>query len=145
MSFFMESSRLSWFSLWRIRNHALMRTKVQKGLSVLKYLCIFVVPPLFIKFPLWRILILSFLSDSNLIFCELSEHANCCTIISFDFFPRELDEVQQHDKEVTQQAIETENELNAALKESEKNASLLAEYHELYELQRRRLENQICK
>lgn len=60
------------------------------------------------------------------------------------FHFRELDSVQQHDREVTKQAAETQNELDEALKESEKNASLLAEYHELYELQRKRLEFQIC-
>ena len=57
---------------------------------------------------------------------------------------RELDSVQEHDREVTKKAAETQNELNEALRESEKNASLLAEYHELYELQRKRLEFQIC-
>ena len=34
-------------------------------------------------------------------------------------------------------------QLKAALNEAQKNASLLAEYHELYELQRRRLESQV--
>ena len=91
---------------------------------------------------------LSFLVGSHFISSEspdiLSYQLAFCKILPL-IVSRELDEVQQHDKEVTQQAIETQNELNAALKESEKNASLLAEYHELYELQRRRLENQICK
>ncbi|XP_065068274.1 axonemal dynein light chain domain-containing protein 1-like isoform X3 [Rhopilema esculentum] len=64
---------------------------------------------------------------------------------SITLLTRELDVVQEHDREVTKQAVETQNELNAALKESEKNASLLAEYHELYELQRKRLEFQISK
>ena len=35
------------------------------------------------------------------------------------------------------------SQLKAALNEAQKNASLLAEYHELYELQRRRLESQV--
>lgn len=34
-------------------------------------------------------------------------------------------------------------QLKQALSEAQKNASLLAEYHELYELQRRRLESQV--
>ena len=57
---------------------------------------------------------------------------------------RELHTVQEHDREVTKKASETQDELKEALIESERNANLLAEYHELYELQRRRLEFQIC-
>lgn len=34
-------------------------------------------------------------------------------------------------------------QLKSALMEAQKNASLLSEYHELYELQRRRLESQV--
>ena len=34
-------------------------------------------------------------------------------------------------------------QLKSALAESQKNASLLAEYHDLYELQRQRLEKQV--
>ena len=34
-------------------------------------------------------------------------------------------------------------QLKTALSDAQKNASLLAEYHELYELQRRRLESQV--
>lgn len=37
------------------------------------------------------------------------------------------------------------NQLKTALSEAQKNASLLAEYHELYELQRRRLESQVFR
>ena len=36
-------------------------------------------------------------------------------------------------------------QLETALLESEKNASLVAEYHDLYEMQRHRLENQLSQ
>ena len=36
-------------------------------------------------------------------------------------------------------------QLKHALSEAQKNASLLAEYHELYELQRQRLESQVVR
>lgn len=52
----------------------------------------------------------------------------------------ELAVVKAHDREVTKQAIQAQQELNEALTESEKNANLLEEYHGLYELQRKRLE-----
>jgi len=64
---------------------------------------------------------------------------------SVSYLTQELHEVQEHDRVVTKQAVETQKELTSALKESEKNASLLAEYHDLYELQRRRLDRQIGK
>ncbi|XP_033119171.1 axonemal dynein light chain domain-containing protein 1-like isoform X2 [Anneissia japonica] len=56
----------------------------------------------------------------------------------------ELSDVRQHDKLVTKQSQQAQEDLARALKESEKNSSLLAEYHELYELQRKRLENQVA-
>ncbi|XP_013413823.1 axonemal dynein light chain domain-containing protein 1-like [Lingula anatina] len=52
----------------------------------------------------------------------------------------ELSQVKEHDKKVTQQAHQAQEELKNALVDSEKSASLLAEYHDLYELQRIRLE-----
>ncbi|KAL3870210.1 hypothetical protein ACJMK2_038289, partial [Sinanodonta woodiana] len=55
----------------------------------------------------------------------------------------ELTEVKEHDKRVTKEAQQAQEDLKFALKEAEKNASLLAEYHELYELQRKRLEGQV--
>lgn len=64
---------------------------------------------------------------------------------SITLLTKELHEVHAHDEEVTRQAIQTQSELNDALRESEKNASLLAEYHDLYELQRRRLDYQLSK
>lgn len=56
----------------------------------------------------------------------------------------ELSEVREHDKAVTEQAVQAQEDLKSALAESQKNAGLLAEYHELYELQRRRLEGQLA-
>ncbi|XP_012942468.1 axonemal dynein light chain domain-containing protein 1 isoform X2 [Aplysia californica] len=55
----------------------------------------------------------------------------------------ELTEVKEHDKKVTKEAQKAQQDLRSALAESQKNASLLAEYHDLYELQRRRLERQV--
>ncbi|XP_064004397.1 axonemal dynein light chain domain-containing protein 1 [Pogoniulus pusillus] len=55
----------------------------------------------------------------------------------------ELREVQQRDHQVTRKAEEAQEELSAALQEDEVNANLLEEFRELYELQRRRLEEQI--
>ena len=46
---------------------------------------------------------------------------------------------------VSERALSAQDELSQALSESEKNAGLLAEYHELYELQRRRLEGVTLK
>ncbi|XP_071820220.1 axonemal dynein light chain domain-containing protein 1-like isoform X2 [Apostichopus japonicus] len=55
----------------------------------------------------------------------------------------ELSDVKEHDKVVTSQAQQAQQQLAKALAESEKNSSLLNEYHELYELQRRRLESHV--
>lgn len=52
----------------------------------------------------------------------------------------ELASVKAHDREVTRQAKHAQEELHGALEESDKNASLISEYHDLYELQRKRLE-----
>lgn len=57
----------------------------------------------------------------------------------------ELASVKAHDREVTQQAKYAQDELQEALQESEKNASLISEYHDLYELQRKRLEGLVGK
>eukprot|EP01135_Chromosphaera_perkinsii_P005724 Nk52_evm24s359 gene=Nk52_evmTU24s359 len=57
----------------------------------------------------------------------------------------ELHKVRRHDELITEQANFTESQLSQALSESNKNAGLLTEYHELYELQRARIENQILK
>ncbi|KAJ7337274.1 Axonemal dynein light chain domain-containing protein 1 [Desmophyllum pertusum] len=57
----------------------------------------------------------------------------------------ELASVKAHDREVTQQAKYAQDELQDALEESDKNASLISEYHDLYELQRKRLEGLVGK
>ncbi|XP_069646827.1 axonemal dynein light chain domain-containing protein 1 [Haliaeetus albicilla] len=55
----------------------------------------------------------------------------------------ELREVREHDHKVTKEAEEAQEELAAAMQEAKANANLLEEYRELYELQRRRLEEQV--
>ncbi|KAL4218861.1 Axonemal dynein light chain domain-containing protein 1 [Mactra antiquata] len=55
----------------------------------------------------------------------------------------ELSDVKEHDKKVTQEAQQAQEDLKTALSEAHRNASLLSEYHELYELQRKRLESQV--
>ncbi|KAM6305718.1 axonemal dynein light chain domain-containing protein 1 [Aegotheles albertisi] len=55
----------------------------------------------------------------------------------------ELCEVREHDCKVTKVAERAQEELAAAIQEAETNADLLEEYRELYELQRRRLEEQV--
>ncbi|XP_065179825.1 uncharacterized protein LOC135810270 [Sycon ciliatum] len=61
------------------------------------------------------------------------------------FLSEKLKDVNTHDKFVQQEADSIKAELAHALAESQKNAHLLTEYHELYELQRRRLENEQAK
>ncbi|XP_060065790.1 axonemal dynein light chain domain-containing protein 1-like [Ylistrum balloti] len=55
----------------------------------------------------------------------------------------ELSAVKEHDRKVTKEAAQAQEDLRTALMEAQKNASLLAEYHDLYELQRKRLEGQV--
>uniref|UniRef100_A0A669PSU2 Axonemal dynein light chain domain containing 1 n=1 Tax=Phasianus colchicus TaxID=9054 RepID=A0A669PSU2_PHACC len=55
----------------------------------------------------------------------------------------ELYEVREHDCKVTKEAEKAQKELAAAMREAEANANLLEQYRELYELQRRRLEDQV--
>ncbi|XP_042729840.1 axonemal dynein light chain domain-containing protein 1 [Lagopus leucura] len=55
----------------------------------------------------------------------------------------ELYEVREHDCKVTKEAEKAQKELAAAMQEAEANANLLEQYRELYELQRRRLEDQV--
>ncbi|KAM6199872.1 axonemal dynein light chain domain-containing protein 1 [Sarcoramphus papa] len=55
----------------------------------------------------------------------------------------ELCEVREHDRKVTKEAEKAQEELAAAMHEAKANANLLEEYRELYELQRRRLEEQV--
>ncbi|NWQ93591.1 AXDN1 protein, partial [Burhinus bistriatus] len=55
----------------------------------------------------------------------------------------ELCEVQERDRMVTKEAKKAQEELAAAMWEAKANVNLLEEYRELYELQRRRLEEQV--
>ncbi|KFQ82705.1 Axonemal dynein light chain domain-containing protein 1, partial [Phaethon lepturus] len=55
----------------------------------------------------------------------------------------ELREVREHDRKVTKEAEKAQEELAADMWEAKVNAKLLEEYRELYELQRRRLEEQV--
>ncbi|KAG7250438.1 hypothetical protein CRUP_027361, partial [Coryphaenoides rupestris] len=56
---------------------------------------------------------------------------------------RELSEIRTHDEMVSQQAESAQQELAEALDQASENAGLLQEYHELYGLQRRRLQSQM--
>ncbi|KAM5148096.1 axonemal dynein light chain domain-containing protein 1 [Mantella aurantiaca] len=55
----------------------------------------------------------------------------------------ELYQVREHDLRVSKEAKQAQAELAKALKSAKKNANLLEEYRELYELQRSRLEKQV--
>ncbi|XP_051766986.1 axonemal dynein light chain domain-containing protein 1 [Ctenopharyngodon idella] len=57
----------------------------------------------------------------------------------------ELSSLKQHDENVSKEAEEAKEELAKALEESQRNANIVAEYHDLYELQRRRLEGQMSQ
>ncbi|CAH2311418.1 Hypothetical predicted protein [Pelobates cultripes] len=56
----------------------------------------------------------------------------------------ELNQVREHDLRVSKDAEQAQTELAKALKEAKKNANLLEEYRDLYELQRGRLEKHIA-
>ena len=62
---------------------------------------------------------------------------------SITYLTTELQEVKDHDSQVTEDAAKAEAELAKALKESQTNANLVDEYHDLYELQRHRLEDNV--
>ncbi|XP_077308966.1 axonemal dynein light chain domain-containing protein 1 isoform X1 [Lithobates pipiens] len=55
----------------------------------------------------------------------------------------ELYQVREHDLRVSKEAKQAQAELAKALKSAKKNANLLEEYRDLYELQRSRLEKQV--
>ncbi|XP_059424679.1 axonemal dynein light chain domain-containing protein 1 [Carassius carassius] len=57
----------------------------------------------------------------------------------------ELSAMKEHDENVSKEAEKAKEELAKALEESQRNANIVAEYHELYELQRRRLEGQMSQ
>lgn len=63
---------------------------------------------------------------------------------SITYLTTELQEVKEHDQQVTNDAAKAEVELAKALKESQTNANLVDEYHDLYELQRHRLEDNVA-
>lgn len=69
---------------------------------------------------------------------ELMRFKNTIAVLT-----HELSDVKEHDKVVTREAQKTQVDLRHALAEAQKNAALLSEYHDLYELQRRRLEHQV--
>ncbi|XP_029416061.1 axonemal dynein light chain domain-containing protein 1 [Nannospalax galili] len=56
---------------------------------------------------------------------------------------RELCLVRAHDKQLTREAEKVHKDLAEALLEAEKNAKILEEYHDLYTLQRGRMENDV--
>ncbi|EDV27619.1 uncharacterized protein TRIADDRAFT_53503 [Trichoplax adhaerens] len=58
---------------------------------------------------------------------------------------KELAEVRNHDFRMSSEAKQAKAKLVSAMEESDKNVSLLTEYHQLYELQRRRLEVQVAQ
>ncbi|XP_055896858.1 axonemal dynein light chain domain-containing protein 1-like isoform X1 [Biomphalaria glabrata] len=62
---------------------------------------------------------------------------------TISYLTSELTDVKEHDLKVTKEALKAQEDLCNALMDSQKNANLLSEYHELYELQRQRLENQV--
>ncbi|XP_065918337.1 axonemal dynein light chain domain-containing protein 1-like isoform X2 [Dysidea avara] len=57
---------------------------------------------------------------------------------------RELADVKEHDMAITEMADTAQEELATALADSQRSSRTLTEYHELYELQRKRLESQVA-
>lgn len=57
---------------------------------------------------------------------------------------KELAEVKEHDYAIAEMADNAQEELANALAESQRSSRTLSEYHELYELQRKRLEAQVA-
>ncbi|NXQ83696.1 AXDN1 protein, partial [Nyctibius grandis] len=64
---------------------------------------------------------------------------------SFEQLVSELCEIRELDHKVTKEAEKAQEELAAAMQEEEANENLWEEYRELYELQRRRLEEQVLQ
>ena len=56
---------------------------------------------------------------------------------------QELSTVKKQDHQLTIEAEKSKGELRVALEDSAKSSAILQEYHQLYELQRQRLEKQI--
>ncbi|CAB1314214.1 unnamed protein product [Coregonus sp. 'balchen'] len=57
----------------------------------------------------------------------------------------ELCKMREHDGYVSTQAERAQEELAKALEQSQKNSDIVGEYHDLYEMQRRRLEGQVAR
>ncbi|KAL2089660.1 hypothetical protein ACEWY4_014348 [Coilia grayii] len=57
----------------------------------------------------------------------------------------ELNRIKDHDETVSQQAARAQKELSKALDQSQRNSDMVGEYHDLYEMQRRRLERQVLR
>ncbi|XP_060796644.1 axonemal dynein light chain domain-containing protein 1, partial [Neoarius graeffei] len=55
----------------------------------------------------------------------------------------ELNQLREHDEHVSMQAEKAQEELAKALKQSQLDSDIVGEYHNLYELQRQRLEGQV--
>ncbi|KAI5101069.1 axonemal dynein light chain domain-containing protein 1 [Silurus meridionalis] len=55
----------------------------------------------------------------------------------------ELNQLKEHDEHVSKQAEKAQEELSKALKQSQLDSDIVGEYHNLYELQRQRLERQV--
>uniref|UniRef100_A0AAR2LZX9 Axonemal dynein light chain domain containing 1 n=1 Tax=Pygocentrus nattereri TaxID=42514 RepID=A0AAR2LZX9_PYGNA len=56
----------------------------------------------------------------------------------------ELSKMRECDEHVSMQARRAQEELAKALEQSQRNSDLVGEYHDLYEMQRRRLEGQVA-
>ncbi|KAB5559149.1 hypothetical protein PHYPO_G00025630 [Pangasianodon hypophthalmus] len=56
----------------------------------------------------------------------------------------ELNQLREHDEHVSKQAEKAQEELAKALKQSQLDSDIVGEYHDLYELQRQRLEGQVA-
>ncbi|XP_072516584.1 axonemal dynein light chain domain-containing protein 1 [Salminus brasiliensis] len=56
----------------------------------------------------------------------------------------ELSKIREHDEHVSKQAEKAQDELAKALERSQRKSEMVEEYHELYEMQRRRLEGQVA-
>ncbi|XP_066503388.1 axonemal dynein light chain domain-containing protein 1 isoform X2 [Hoplias malabaricus] len=56
----------------------------------------------------------------------------------------ELNKLRDHDEHVSHQAVKAQDELAKALEQAQRNSDIVGEYHNLYEMQRRRLEGQVA-
>ncbi|XP_030646965.1 axonemal dynein light chain domain-containing protein 1 [Chanos chanos] len=68
-----------------------------------------------------------------------------CFKSSIEQLNQELIQLRDHDECVSNQAEKAKEELAKALEQSQKNADMVKEYHDLYAMQRRRLEGQVAR